>query len=89
MVYPTINLNGTTAAVLLEQYRQASTMVCEAIAAVVRTEPNGRDYLDPSGDGRLLNAAQFEHSARMRALQGVYRDMQALAEHAVDSLAEG
>jgi hypothetical protein len=82
MMLPTIHMNGTSAAALLEGYCDAISAVHAALETLARAAPNGRDYY-PQGPGACA-LADGEHDARKRALIGVLNELQTLAEHVAD-----
>jgi hypothetical protein len=82
MILPTIHMNGTSAAALLEGYCDAISAVHAALEALARAAPNGRDYY-PQGPNACAQA-DGEHDARKRALVGVLDELQTLAEHVAD-----
>ena len=82
MTTPTIHRNGTAAKDLLEGYAEACSKVREAIEAVARAGPNARDYY-PQGLQAFM-MAQEEHELRLRRLQDVRKELEALAESVAD-----
>ena len=76
---PTIHLNGTAGADLLDAYLEASDALRKAMEALRNAAPNGRDYY-PQGESAVHRATE-EHRARHQALKAVYDDMQELALH--------
>lgn len=78
---PLIHLNGTPASRLLEEYREASQAVREAVAALTETAPNQRDYYPYADGDAQWRLAVAEHNGRLVALQAVLKDMQQLALH--------
>ncbi len=76
MTKPTINLNGSSAAELAKQNREAYIAVQAAVNALCAITPHGRDYqLAPE----TYQAARDEHNARVKALQGVADELYQLA----------
>ena len=82
MTTPTIHLNGTSAKALQDGYEKANVALGEAMAAVVETAPNARDYYVQGPDA--YRTAQAEHDARMAALITICTDMAALASAVYD-----
>jgi hypothetical protein len=82
MMLPTIHMNGTSARALLEGYCDAISAIHDALDALARAAPNGRDYYPQGPDTCAL--ADAEHDARKRALVGVLDELQTLAEHVAD-----
>jgi hypothetical protein len=78
MITPTIHLNGTSGAVLLEQQLKARAALRAAIDAMVDAYPNGRDYY-PQRAGAGAQA-QREHEARVAAVAAVADQYEAIAE---------
>lgn len=79
MILPTIHINGTPKAQLLESTLEVKDAVETAWALLRSNGPNGRDYY-PQGQ-EATNQAIQEHCARLTALEDVMRDLQAMAEH--------
>jgi len=79
MMLPTIHMNGTSARALLEGYCNAISAIHDALEALARTAPNGRDYY-PQGPNACAQA-DAEHNDRKHALIKVMNELQALAEH--------
>jgi hypothetical protein len=79
MTKPTIHLNGTAAADLLKQYRSAYAAVSDAIEAICKASPHGRDYYPQGTDA--INNAQSEHWERVAKLREVEKELMELALH--------
>jgi len=77
MMTPTIHLNGTPKERLLEQIENAYGKLGEAIKALANAAPNGRDYYPQGSDA--IYRAQDEHSARMKKLLEVRKELEDLA----------
>ena len=80
MMLPTIHMNGTSRAELLAGYVEAIEALDEAIAALRRAAPNGRDYYPQSP--QAYPQARDEHLARIAALDAIRQDLNTLADHA-------
>lgn len=78
MMTPMIHLNGSSRERLLEQQTDAAAALREALEALVEASPNGRDYY-PQGSG-AVQAAMREHEDRLRRIQSVLCEIEALAE---------
>ena len=78
MITPTIHLNGTSKAELLEQLRNAYTAVRNAQKVLQEAAPNGRDYY-PQGPGAILQA-QSEYESRLTRLQDVAKELEEIQE---------
>jgi len=76
MRHPTIHLNGSLAKTLEDDYRAAAILVRDALDAVERTAPNGRDYY-PQGPDAFCEA-EAEHCDRVGALAKIYAELEAL-----------
>lgn len=81
MKTPTIHLNGTSRAALLESYCDAGAAVRQALDKLADAAPNGRDYYTQGGDA--IGVAVAEHVDRLRRLESVLAELSELAE-AVD-----
>ena len=81
MMLPTIHLNGTSRAELLAGYVEAIDALGEAIAALRRAAPNGRDYYQQGP--YAYPQAREEHIAHIAALDAIRQDLNTLAEHVV------
>lgn len=77
---PTIHLNGTSRAELLAGYVEVIDALDEAIAALRRAAPHGRDYYSQSPNA--YPQARDEHLARIAALDAIRQEINTLAEHA-------
>ena len=82
MRLPTIHINGTSAKQLLEDHCDAAHHVREALAALARCAPNGRDHYPQGPDA--IQDAQREHMARADKLRAVLADLEKIAEHIAD-----
>lgn len=80
---PTIHLNGTSARSLLEDCSDASHHVREALSALARFTPNGRDYYPQGDDAYTL--ARREHDSRMDRLREVLKELEEIGEHIADA----
>jgi hypothetical protein len=78
MTVPTIHLNGTSKARLIDALCNASDALNAAYAALRETAPNGRDYY-PQGPA-ALPAATNEHLDRLRRLDAIKAEIDALAQ---------
>ncbi len=78
MERPVIHMNGTSAEQLLEGYAEMIYALNDALSAMHRNGPNGRDYY-PNGDDSLLRA-QREHKARIDAVTTVWKELSQIAE---------
>jgi hypothetical protein len=76
MTVPTIHLNGTSKAQLVESLCNASVALRAAYTALKETAPNGRDYY-PQGPA-AMDAAQEEHFDRLRRVDAVRKEIDQL-----------
>ena len=79
MMLPSIHLNGTSKESLFEDNRDAMFAIQEAIAALIKAAPHGRDYY-PQGPGAYAKARD-EHMARLAALGKIADDLHNIALH--------
>ena len=87
MTLPTIHLNGTHPAQLLEDLNTAHGALQAALAAMrLWAAPNGRDYYPQGGDA--FRNAVAEHESRLERLDSVMQEIDALREHASNALTE-
>jgi hypothetical protein len=77
MQLPTIHLNGTSKAELIEQLCEASQAIDLAYSALKQAAPNGRDYY-PQGP-EAYTAARAQHEDRLRRLDAVKAEIDELA----------
>lgn len=78
MQIPCIHLNGTSKERLIEALCEASYALNAAYEALKQTAPNGRDYY-PLGP-QAMKQAEEEHFARLRKVDEVKNEIDALAE---------
>jgi len=70
---PTVHLNGTAQAELIEQLSVAAVAVSEAMRALNNASPNGRDYY-PQGPAAITKALA-DHSARIKAMDDIHAEL--------------
>ena len=75
---PTVHLNGTSREELLTQLTTAADAVRDAISAVQKACPNGRDYY-PQGKDAVREALR-QHDNRLRCMADVLCDLSEIAE---------
>lgn len=75
---PTIHLNGSSRADLMEQLYDQMKAIRTAIEVMLRTGPNGRDYY-PQGPDAIKQAIK-EHYDRTEKLHQVLRELETIAE---------
>jgi hypothetical protein len=78
MTVPTIHMNGTSRNRLLDDICEATDALERAYQAIKRCAPNGRDYY-PQGPEALTTATN-EHMDRLRKVEAVQSELNALAE---------
>jgi hypothetical protein len=94
---PTINLDGTAPCVLLEQQMDAMRALRIALIKLREAEPNARDYQTAAPAfsraqaqrvARLtFSRAQAEHVARLKHLETVMRELDEIAQHLINGVA--
>jgi hypothetical protein len=82
LIIPTVHLNGTSKDELLEQIEEAYAAIGTAVKALAKMGPNGRDYYVQKDNP--IYQAQDQHSARMKKLLDVQRELEALVEGIAD-----
>ena len=75
---PTVHLNGTSQTELLTQLTTAADAVRDAITAVQKACPNGRDYY-PQGRDATQEALR-QHDNRLRCMADVLCELVEIAE---------
>lgn len=78
MKIPTVHLNGTSKDELLKLQLDARSAVQEALRALARATPHGRDFY-PQGMGETV-LALAEHASRVQRLQSVADELHIIAE---------
>ena len=72
--YPSVNLNGTSADVLMKQLRNALDALRTAYDALLDASPHGRDYqIGPWSWSDAIGA----HNRRLQKLDEIKRELQA------------
>ena len=82
MILPTIHLNGSDPKDLLGQVLNAMDAIRNAIEALHKTAPNGRDYYPQGNDA--LGLAHGEYFDRLEHLSIVLRELEKIAEYLSD-----
>jgi hypothetical protein len=77
MMTPTIHLNGTSRDELVSQYVAALDALHNAMQALIKMAPNGRDYY-PQGDDAFPQARR-EQIARLSKLDDLYKEIEGMA----------
>lgn len=77
MMIPTVHLNGTSSERLVEHLCEASQAIAAAYEKLRQCAPNGRDFY-PQGP-HAMQAATLEHLSRLRRLDEVKKELDALA----------
>lgn len=68
IIFPQVNLNGTSAEALLRQYTQAADAIRVAVNAFVDAAPHGRDYQTlPDGAYERARAEHRQHLIHLDA----------------------
>lgn len=76
---PTLHLNGTSAASLLEAHMVAIHALQGALEGLQGVIPNVRDFY-PQGPG-VYECAALEHAQRVRQLKTMIEELTEIAEH--------
>jgi hypothetical protein len=79
---PTINLSGTSAKQLLDEYLLAIEAMRIAISAHAKTAPRGRDYQTAAPDA--FARALGEHLSRLGRLESVINELEGIVEYISD-----
>ncbi len=77
LTVPTVHLNGSGGAALLQGYTEAAKALREALGLLENTSPNGRDYY-PQGP-EAIGRAQTEHQTRVTKLREVLSELRELS----------
>lgn len=83
MIFPTVHMNGTSRADLVDGLLDARSAVVAAMGAIRAVYPNGRDYYPQGPDA--LRAAEKEYDERLTTLNRIANDLLLLAGHCQDS----
>jgi hypothetical protein len=78
MIRPTLNINGSSAAELIDPRLNAMALIDEAIEALKQVTPNGRDYLCQRD---RLTADRNTHFDRLAALHTLCNELLEEALH--------
>lgn len=78
MTLPIIHRNGTSAEMLLDDYRNAMDKLADAIEAIGKIEFNARDYYPVEG---AWDKAVSERREQLVALRKVYEELTEIAIH--------
>ena len=78
MMKPTIHLNGTSKAALLEDWDQAHEALTIGLRLLCQAAPNGRDYYPQGPDA--IHKAQIEHTERVHRVRSVIKELEELSE---------
>jgi hypothetical protein len=76
MISPTLNINGTSAADLIDPRRAAFDHLTKAIDSLRQVTPNGRDY---PGNAERCDADRREHFDRILTLNALREQIYAEA----------
>jgi hypothetical protein len=78
LIRPIVNLNGSSVADLVDPRREAMDHLMDAIEALKRAAPNGRDY---PGDWDRCAEDRAAHYARIGAIKAIREAVYAEAIH--------
>lgn len=79
IMLPSLHINGTGRAILLDAYMDAITAINYAMVAIAYTAPHNRDYYMKGREA--WDQAMTEHRARFDALEKIAAELHVLAEH--------
>ena len=82
MTFPTVHLNGTSKQDLLDGYMNAASALRNAIEALAKAGPNGRDYYVVNS--REFDTARIEHAARLKKVNEVLAEVEQIMENIAD-----
>ena len=78
MIIPRVHRNGTSRDELLKQLADARQAIDQALEAMARATPHGRDYY-VIGDRAIIQARE-EHFARVAKLSEVLTELETISE---------
>lgn len=84
---PTLHLNGTGAADLLDDVTECASRLNAAMSKMHQSGPHARDYY-VQGDNAFGEAVR-QHEDRLARLRSVYDELQALADYICDAAPAG
>ena len=76
LAIPMVHLNGTSRQELEEQLAAASVALNNALSALIRATPHGRDYYPQGAD--ILKLAFDQHKERMLKIQSVISELETI-----------
>lgn len=82
MQLPTVNMNGTSGKALFEMNLAAVEKLRDAIDALAKACPNGRDYQTVGPEA--MRRAVAEHGQRIERLQYVMAELETITESLAD-----
>ena len=78
LAIPTVHMNGTSKAQLVDDLMDARYKIDIAMAALCKASPNSRDYYTQGP--QAFSKAQEEHAARVVRLNDVAEELYAIAQ---------
>lgn len=83
MIYPNVNLNGTSKQSLVDEYADVVAVAESMIARMYAAMPNARDYTPQGSPEALKNhrIAVEQMIARIQSVRAIISDMESLIEH--------
>ena len=82
LMVPTIHLNGTSRKSLMTALSEAHSAILNAIEAIAKTHPHGRDYYVQGPE--VINIAIAQHRRRVKELHNVRSELISIME-AIDA----
>jgi len=77
LAYPVVNLNGETRKNLINAHMDARRAICDAMATLGETSPNGRDFQTAPSD--FYTTARTQYTARFAALDRIANELEEIA----------
>ena len=77
---PMVHLNGTSRDELLRQYSDALYALSNALDAIGRATPHGRDYYIQENADKELDQAKAEHRSRLDRILAIQAEYEQLVE---------
>lgn len=80
---PTVHLNGTSKAELMEQLQASNNAITDAMRVLENNSPNARDY-DLFANSDSFHNAQLQAEHRLGKLGAIREDIQEILEHVAE-----
>jgi len=86
LIVPTVHMNGTGGAELLDDVTNNLTAINRALAALNATPPHQRDYYVNDPDESKYRLAREQHINRIARLQDIAKEYELIAENICDQM---